>query len=168
MPKSNLPQLKWNIIIFAIASLAIIVDQITKWLIQSHLSPGQSVPETGFFRLTYAQNTGAAFSIFWGKSDILTVITICGTILLLLYVFVGYRRYPFLDVRLNRIAVGLILGGNLGNLIDRIRVGHVRDFLDVGPWPIFNVADSCIVVGVILMAFSILLISYHVNDEHHQ
>jgi signal peptidase II len=168
MPKSNLPQLKWNIIIFAIASLAITVDQITKWLIQSHLYPGQSMPETGFFRLTYAQNTGAGFSIFWGKSDILMIIAICGAILLLLYVFIGYRRYPFLDVRLNRIAVGLILGGNLGNLSDRISVGHVRDFLDVGPWPIFNVADSCIVVGVILMAFSILLISYNVHDEHHQ
>lgn len=168
MPKSNLPQLKWNIVVFAIAALALSADQITKWWIQNHFYPGQSIPETGFFRLTYAQNTGAAFSIFWGHSDILTVVSACGAVLLLLYIFVGYRRYPFLDVRLNRVAVGLILGGNLGNLIDRFRLGYVRDFVDVGPWPIFNVADSCEVVGVILMAFSILLVTRESQPEHHQ
>jgi signal peptidase II len=167
MPKSNLPQLKWNIIVFAIAVVAIAADQVTKWWIQTHFFPGESMPASGFFRLTYAQNTGAAFSIFWGMSDTLIVVEVVGMILLLLYIFLGYRRYPFLDTRLNRIAVGLIFGGNLGNLADRVRLGYVRDFIDVGPWPIFNIADSCTVVGVILMALSILLVSRE-SPEHHQ
>ncbi len=167
MPKSNLRQLKWNIIVFAIAVVVIAADQITKWWIQTHLSPGESVPASGFFRLTYAQNTGAAFSIFWGMSDILILVEAVGAILLLLYIFLGYRRYPFLDVRLNRISVGLIFGGNLGNMLDRVRLGYVRDFIDVGPWPIFNIADSATVVGVILMALSILLVSRE-SPDHHQ
>jgi len=166
MPKSNLRQLKWNIIVFAIAVVVIAADQITKWWIQTHLSPGESLPASGFFRLTYAQNTGAAFSIFWGKSDALILVEAVGVILLLLYIFLGYRRYPFLDVRLNRIAVGLIFGGNLGNMLDRVRLGYVRDFVDVGPWPIFNIADSATVVGVILMALSILLVSREPPDHH--
>jgi signal peptidase II len=166
MPKSNLRQLKWNIIVFAIALLAITVDQISKWWIQNHLYPGESTPASGFFRLTYAQNTGAAFSIFWGKSDVLALIAMLGTLLLLLYIFVGYRRYPFLDTRLNRIAIGLILGGTVGNLADRIHLGYVRDFVDVGPWPIFNTADSCTVVGVILLAVSILLVSRESPEQH--
>ena len=168
MPKSNLPQFRWGIILFAIACVAVVADQISKRWISNHLFPGQSIPESGFFRLTYAQNTGAAFSIFWGRSDILTIVEIVGMILLFLYIFLGYRRYPYLDTRLNRVAVGLILGGNLGNLIDRIRLGYVRDFLDVGPWPIFNSADSCVVVGVILMALSFLLVSRESTPEHHQ
>ncbi len=167
MPKSNLRQLKWNIIVFAIAVVVIAADQITKWWIQTHLSPGESVPASGFFRLTYAQNTGAAFSIFWGMSDILILVEAVGAILLLLYIFLGYRRYPVLDVRLNSISVGLIFGGNLGNMLDRVRLGYVRDFVDVGPWPIFNIADSATVVGVILMALSILLVSRE-SPDHHQ
>jgi len=121
--------------------------------------PGQSIPESGFFRLTYAQNTGAAFSIFHGYSDILAVIASLGVILILVYIFVLHRHFPFLDTRLNKIALGMILGGTIGNLIDRIALGRVTDFIDVGPWPIFNIADSSLVVGVIVFALSILFAS---------
>jgi lipoprotein signal peptidase len=157
--KMNLQQVKWNIILFAIASLVIAADQLSKGWIQSNLYPGQSMPETGFFRLTHAENTGAAFSVFYGNNDILIVVAIIGIILLLTYVFVVYRRFPYLDTRINKIALGIILGGTIGNLIDRIWLRHVRDFIDVGPWPIFNVADSSVVVGVIIFAFSLLLAS---------
>jgi signal peptidase II len=153
---SKLHQVKWNFLFFAIAILVVAADQLSKHWIQSNLLPGQSVPENGFFRLTYAQNTGAAFSIFYGKTDILTVVSCIGVILLLAYVFIAYRYFPFLDTRLNKIALGLILGGTVGNLIDRMWLGYVRDFVDIGPWPIFNVADSSIVVGVIIFAISIL------------
>jgi signal peptidase II len=165
MQKRNLPQIKWNLILFAIAFLVIFFDQLSKRWIQSNFYPGQSVPENGFFRLTYAQNTGAAFSIFYGKTQILTVVAIIGIILLLVYVFVVSRRFPFLDTRINKIALGLILGGTVGNLIDRIRLGYVRDFIDVGPWPIFNLADSSIVVGVIIFAVSILIINRNADSE---
>ncbi len=123
------------------------------------MEPGQSTPETGFFRLTYVGNTGAAFSIFTGKNSILIFAAIAGVILILTYYFYLYRRLPYLDTALNKIALAVILGGTIGNLIDRIRLGFVRDFIDVGPWPIFNVSDSCTVVGVILFAFSLFFLT---------
>jgi signal peptidase II len=165
MQKSNLPQLKWNIIFIVIACLIIFIDQISKYWIRSHLVLGQSIPETGFFRLTYAENTGAAFSIFYGRADILSIVSILGAILILVYNFVFSRRWDFLDTHLNKAALGLMLGGTIGNLIDRITIGHVTDFLDVGPWPVFNVADSSLVVGVIVFAFSLLIASRKTDLE---
>lgn len=158
---------KWNIILFAIALLGITVDQLTKWWIQSNFYLGQSVPETGFFRLTYAQNTGAAFSIFHGQVSILGVISALGTILILVYIFYISRRFPFLETRINKVSLGLILAGVVGNGIDRLWLRYVRDFIDIGPWPIFNVADSCTTVGVIMFAVSILFLSRQVDSQTH-
>jgi signal peptidase II len=159
MSKSNLQPVKWNIVFVAIAIVIVAADQFTKIWIRSHLAVNQSVPSDGLFRLTYAQNTGAAFSIFYGKVGILTIVSIIGVIALLFYVFMVYRRFPYLDTRINKIALGLILGGTLGNLIDRLRLGYVTDFVDIGPWPVFNVADSSLVVGVIVFALLILLMT---------
>lgn len=157
MPKSSLPQLKWNLIFIAVACLVIGIDQFSKHLVRTHMFLGQSIPEYGFFRLVYVQNTGAAFSIFHGRTDILTVFSICGAILILFYSFFINRRLPYLDTPLNKIALGFILGGTVGNLIDRFFLGFVTDFLGAGPWPIFNGADSAITVGVITFAISLLL-----------
>jgi len=156
MQKPSFPQVKWNLILFAIALLDIVADQLSKWWIESNFEIGQSVPETGFFRLTYAQNTGAAFSIFDGQVSILAVFSLIGVIIILVYIFFIARRFPFLDTRLNKVALGLMLGGVTGNLIDRFWLHYVRDFIDVGPWPIFNIADSSAVIGVIIFAASIL------------
>ncbi len=148
--------------------MVITVDQLSKWWIQSNFYVGQSVPVIGFLSITYAQNTGAAFSIFYGHTDILAVVSIIGVILIMVYNFVIYRRYPFLYTTLNKIALALILGGVIGNLIDRLWLHYVRDFLDAGPWPIFNVADSCTVVGEILFAISILLATRKPSSEGEQ
>ncbi|HSW56997.1 MAG TPA: signal peptidase II [Dehalococcoidales bacterium] len=150
---------KWNWIVLGIAALITASDQWTKWLIQNSLYLGQSVPETGFFRLTYVQNTGAAFSIFTGLNDILAVFAIVGAILILTFIFFLSRRFPFLDTRLNKLALSLILAGTIGNLIDRLWLGYVRDFIDVSIWPIFNIADSSTVVGTLLFAFSLLFLT---------
>jgi signal peptidase II len=168
MQRRHLLQAKWNIIFTVITLLVIAADQLSKNWIRVHLAVDQSVPSAGLFRLTHAQNTGAAFSIFYGKSGILTIVSFIGIILLLIYVFVVYRRFPLLDTRLNKISLALILGGTTGNLIDRLRLGHVTDFIDVGPWPVFNVADSSIFVGVLVFALSILLTSHVSEYEHHQ
>jgi signal peptidase II len=165
MPKHNLPPVKWNIIFLGIAILVVAADQLSKGWIQSNFYPGQSVPETGFFRLTYAQNTGAAFSIFFGRTEILAVVSIIGVILILAYNFLMYRRFPFLNTRLNKVALGLILGGTVGNLIDRLWLHYVRDFLDIGPWPVFNVADSSTVVGVIIFAVSLLFLTKNLEQD---
>ncbi len=159
MSKNQLPAPKWNIILFSIALLDVAADQLSKWWIQTNLYPGQSIPPTGFFRITYEQNTGAAFSIFSGRADILAVVSIFGVILILVYNFFAYRRYPFLNTRLNKVALGLMLGGTIGNLIDRLWLHFVRDFVDVGSWPVFNVADSSLDVGVVIFAISILFLS---------
>ena len=158
MPKSNLPQAKWNLIFLVVAAVIVACDQLSKLWITSHLAFNQSVPSDAFFRLTYAQNTGAAFSIFYGKTSILTVISIIGVIVLLVYNFIVYRRFPYLDNRINKVALAFILGGTVGNLVDRFRLGYVTDFVDIGPWPIFNVADSSLVLGVIIFALSIVFI----------
>jgi signal peptidase II len=166
MQRPNLPQFKWNSIFFTIALMVIAADQLSKLWVRNHLAVDQSVPATGFFRLTHAQNTGAAFSVFFGKSDILAVVSIIGIILILVYVFVIYRRFPFLDTRINKISLALILGGTAGNLIDRIHLGHVTDFIQIAPWPVFNVADSSTVVGVIIFALSILLATHDPGLEN--
>jgi signal peptidase II len=165
MHKNNLPSVKWNIIFLIIACLVICLDQISKFWIRSHFFLGQSVPETGFFRLTYVQNTGAAFSIFDGRADILGLVSILGAALILLYNFVFSRRMPFLNTRWNKVALGLMLGGTIGNLFDRLILGRVTDFFDVGSWPVFNIADSSLVVGVIIFAFSLILASRKSDDE---
>jgi signal peptidase II len=156
MQKHNLPQVKWNFIFGAIALFVVAVDQLSKWWIQTHFYPGQSVPENGFFRLIYAQNTGAAFSIFYGNNGILAIIATFGAILILVFTLVFQPRFSFLDTRVNKIALGFILGGTIGNLIDRYTLHYVRDFIGVGPWPIFNAADSATVCGVIIFAISLL------------
>ena len=83
-----------------------------------------------------------------------------------MYVFVVYRHFPFLDTRMNKISLALILGGTAGNLIDRIHLGHVTDFMQISPWPIFNVADSSTVVGVIIFALSIVLAAQRPEIEN--
>jgi signal peptidase II len=141
------------------AALIVALDQWTKGLIQGSFYPGQSVPETGFFRLTYVHNTGAAFSLFQGGVDVLAIFSLFGVLLILFYHFYLTRRYSFLNTAFNKIAIALILGGTIGNMIDRVYLHYVRDFIDVGPWPIFNIADSCTVVGTIIFAVSILFLT---------
>jgi signal peptidase II len=101
-------------------------------------------------------NTGAAFGLFPDQSFALIIVALVSIVVLLLFVFLFSRRFPFLNDRLGRLALGLILGGTVGNLIDRLRLGHVTDFIDIGIWPAFNVADSVVVIGVILVAYSLL------------
>jgi len=158
MQEANYLQGKWwrNAVLFIIAFLVVAADQLTKLWIRSNLLVGQSLPETGFFRLTHVHNTGAAFGLFYGQSFPLTVVGLVSVVIILLYALFLHRRFPFLDYRLTNSALGLILGGIIGNLIDRLRFGYITDFIDVGIWPTFNIADSSIVVGVIIFAYSLL------------
>jgi len=77
-------------------------------------------------------------------------------VVLLLFTLLFYRHFPLLDSRLGKPALGLILGGTVGNLIDRLRFGGVTDFIDIGLWPAFNIADSAVVVGTIIFAYALL------------
>ena len=122
------------------------LDQLTKALIVGNLSRGESWPDSGFFRLTHAWNTGTAFSLLQDQSNLLTFVSF-GAVIALYFV---YRSVESPNIWV-RMAFGLLLGGAIGNLVDRLRLGHVTDFVDIGPWPIFNVADSSIVVGIAVL-----------------
>jgi signal peptidase II len=161
MHRQNRLSAKQSLILLSIVLLITIVDQSSKLWIRTHLLLGQSLPETGFFRFTNGRNTGAVFGLFQGNNETLTILVIIEAILILIYFFFVRGRYPFLNTRLNMISLGLILGGLVGNLIDRIHLGYVVDFISVGPWPDFNIADSSSVIGVIIFVYSILLISHN-------
>lgn len=140
-----------------VALLVVVADQLSKLWIRSNLAVEQSLFELGFFQLTHVHNTGAAFGLFQGQLFALIIVSLVVITVLLLYAFFIYRRFPFLDDRLSKSALGLILGGTVGNLIDRIGFGGVTDFISVGTWwPAFNIADSAVTVGVIIFAYSLL------------
>lgn len=148
-----------QVTLFLTALLVVVADQLSKIGIMSGLATGASFPATGLFRLTHVRNTGAAFGLFQDQSFSLTIVGLIGIVVLLLFVFFFTRRLAFFDNRLGKPALGLILGGIVGNLIDRLRLGYVTDFIDIGIWPVFNLADSSITVGVILLAYCLLFLT---------
>ncbi|MBI4003850.1 MAG: signal peptidase II [Candidatus Omnitrophica bacterium] len=129
------------------SALLVAADQLTKFLVVTAFLPGQRVVVGHpFFHLTYVQNTGAAFGLLKGQQ----------TLFILMSVFVmGYlvREFLIRPVMTARVFWGcaLILGGATGNVIDRLRLGYVIDFIGVGLWPLFNVADAAITIGIGLL-----------------
>lgn len=131
----------------AAAAVVLILDQLGKWLITTHLAWGQSVPAEGIFRFTYVRNTGGAFGLFQEQNGALIVTAAIGAVaLVMLYLYRGSQSH------LLRLILGMQLGGAIGNLADRVRLGYVVDFFDWGFWPVFNVADASITVSIILLA----------------
>ena len=137
---------------FPVTAFSVVVlNQLSKLAIRMSMSPGQSVPEDGFFRITYSTNTGGVFGLPAPQAFLITL----SVIVIALIIFV-YIRYPLTRRTLIKIALGLMMGGALGNLIDRLFVGEfgkVVDFIDIGAWPVFNLADSSIVIGVLIIAY---------------
>ncbi|MBA7678685.1 Lipoprotein signal peptidase [subsurface metagenome] len=161
MQKVKSLQGKWrNVVFFFITALLLVAaDQFSKLWIRSNLAVGESLFEVGFFRLTRVHNSGAAFGLFQGQSFLLTIIALVGVAALLLYVFFFHHKFPFLDNRLGKLALGLVFGGTVGNLIDRLHLGYITDFINFNLWPAFNIADSAIVVGTIILAYSLLCVA---------
>jgi len=139
----------------ALGLIVVVIDQLTKvWVRETFICGGEpQVILPGFFNLVYVRNPGAAWGMLGGQQVILILLSAIVLVMLLFF----HRRFlnPTLD---HRIAFGLMIGGILGNLIDRIKLGWVTDFLDfhVGThhWPSFNIADSaiCIAVGLYLLS----------------
>jgi signal peptidase II len=157
MRKEERPLAKWRYLVFFLVALFIIVaDQISKGWIRSSLPEGYSLFRLGFFRITHVHNTGAAFGLLPDQSLLLTIFAIIAGILVLFFVFYGHRYFLWLGNISVMLTFGLVLGGTVGNLIDRFRFGYVTDFIDFGYWPAFNIADSAVTVGVILFALRLL------------
>lgn len=134
-----------DLIFFLIAAGIVALDQFTKWLVRSNLALYETWPNRGtdFIRIIHVTNSGAAFGILQGQTLFLIVTSLLGLAAIVLYYI-----YPPMDHGLIRIALGMQLGGAAGNLIDRVRMGEVTDFIDVGTFPTFNVADSSITVSI--------------------
>ncbi len=133
-------------LLIPIIGLVYLLDQFTKHLVEQELCYRQAFPAEGTFQLKCSFNTGAAFGLFVDHTFFLIIASFIGVVVLL-YI---YRLHPAHGLLL-RISLGLQLGGAIGNLTDRIRFGQVTDFVKLGPWPIFNLADACIVVGIVIL-----------------
>lgn len=144
---------------FALAALIVVIDQVAKWAVLAAFAPGGRLALTGFFNLVLAFNKGAAFSFLAGAPGWQTPLFIAVAAVAIIVVSVLLARSP--GDPLVCAGLALILGGALGNLIDRLRYGQVVDFLDFHlsdwHWPAFNVADSAITIGAGLLIFESLL-----------
>jgi signal peptidase II len=160
MQKLNRPQDKWRNVVFGcIALLVVLADQLCKSWIRANLAVGQSLFDAGFFQIIRIHNTGAAFGIFKDHNLTFIIIGCVGFVVILLFVLLLRSRWSFFDSMLVMSAIGLVMGGTMGNLIDRIRLGFVTDYIDFKVWPAFNIADSALTIGVIIIAYCIIFLA---------
>ena len=138
---------------FAGAAAIVAADQLTKWIVLERFAPGERLEVTGFFNLVLVFNKGAAFSLLAQAPGWQTPLLIGFALVAAVVVSVFLLRTE--GSRMLRAGLALILGGALGNVIDRLRFGHVVDFVDLHAmgvhWPAFNVADSAITLGAALL-----------------
>jgi len=167
MQKANQHQGEWrSVVSVSIALLIVAADQFSKWWIRTNLAVGESLFDLGFLRIIHVNNTGAAFGILKDKTLLLVMAAFVGVLVLLIVGFVLRGRWPFLDSMLVMSAIGLVMGGTIGNLIDRLtREGHVTDFIDFKVWPAFNVADSAVTVGVLLIAYRLIVFTWRAEHQ---
>jgi signal peptidase II len=149
-----------------IAVAVALADQWTKAIVRATFALGESRPVIdGFFNLTYVRNTGAAWGMLGGQNTSLTFLSIAMLIVMLIF-----RRSFLGDTWEHRVALGLMIGGIVGNLLDRVRLGWVTDFFDFyiknWHWPAFNIADAAICIGVGIYIVSAFWMPQHpLNDR---
>ena len=137
---------------YLIALVVVALDQASKYAITSRISFGNTIPVLGqVFQLTAVRNPGGAFGLFQSWAGLLTVLTLSAVIV----IFALITRRAALPV-LWGIALALLLGGAGGNLIDRIRLGYVVDFLQIPVWPVFNLSDVSITTGIALLGYHLI------------
>jgi signal peptidase II len=136
----------------AVAVAAVIADQLTKAIVTSRLDLGDEVHVVGPFSLHHVTNSGIAFGLFASATSIVILLTSLAVAWMLYFFARSGARHPVLPV-----ALGLVIGGSVSNLVDRVRLGHVTDFLDVRYWPAFNLADTFIVVGVAALLLALVV-----------
>jgi signal peptidase II len=135
----------------AVALAAIAADQLTKAIVSSQLALDDSVHVIGPFSIHHVQNSGIAFGLFASATSLVILLTGVAVAWMLYFFGRSGARHPVLPV-----ALGLVIGGSVSNLADRVRLGHVTDFLDLKYWPAFNLADSFITVGVAILLLALM------------
>ncbi|WP_282607498.1 signal peptidase II [Pelagibius sp. Alg239-R121] len=141
-----------------LATIVVVLDQLTKWLIlEVVMQPVQTFEITGFFNIVLAFNRGVSFGLFGNDTTWMPYVLSAVAAAIVVGLLIWLRGQ---DHRINAVAVGLVVGGAIGNVIDRIRIGVVVDFLDFHfagwHWPAFNVADMAITLGVAVLMFASL------------
>ena len=136
----------------AIALAAVAADQLTKHIVAGELALDDGVHVLGPLWIRHVQNSGIAFGLFAQATAIVIVLTAIAILWMVAYFARSGARHPILPV-----ALGLVIGGSLSNLVDRVRLGYVTDFIDLRWWPAFNLADSFIVIGVIVLLAALVL-----------
>jgi signal peptidase II len=137
--------------LWAVGLAAIGADQLTKAIVSSQLALDDSVHVIGPFSIHHVQNSGIAFGLFASATSLVILLTGVAVAWMLYFFGRSGARHPVLPV-----ALGLVIGGSISNLIDRVRLGHVTDFLDLRWWPAFNLADSFITVGVAILLLALM------------
>lgn len=147
--------------LFGIAGIIILLDQLTKYWIRSTLSLGEifqsELPYTQYFRIVHWSNTGAAFGMFQSAGTLFMILKVVVALVIIYY----FPQIPRED-KVVRLSLSMLLGGAIGNLIDRVTQGFVTDFISVGSFPVFNVADASISCGV-----AILFIAMWLQERKH-
>lgn len=138
---------KKNIVVFSAALIIIFLDQLTKFLIKQNLQLSQSIPIIkDILHITYITNTGSAFGLLKGFNFIF----IAFSIIVIIVIFYFFKKVKE-NENLLQFSVGMLLGGTIGNLIDRLLQGAVTDFIDFRIWPVFNLADSAVTISVVIL-----------------
>jgi signal peptidase II len=135
----------------AVAASALAADQVTKHLVSSRLALGEAVDVVGPFSIHHVQNSGIAFGLFSRSTPVVILLTAFAVAWMVWFFARSGARHPVLPA-----ALGLLIGGSVSNLVDRVRLGHVTDFLDLRYWPAFNLADTFIVVGVGILLLALV------------
>lgn len=142
--------------IFLIAAVIVGLDQWTKWLVRTNIAPGASwLPESlqwlgPYARIVHWYNRGAAFGMFQQGNMVFTVLAFVVVAAIIYY----YPQISSVDWPL-RLAMSMQMGGAIGNLVDRLTIGHVTDFISVGTFPVFNIADASISVGCVVLLLGV-------------
>ncbi len=127
--------------------LVLLADQYTKLLVQQDMIVGQSIPVIHkIFHFTYVQNSGGAFGILRGRTNLFIIVSIIVILFIVYFMFKEEKKDYFV-----KVVCSFVLGGAVSNLIDRLRLGYVVDFVDFQVWPVFNIADSAISIGMVLL-----------------
>ncbi len=148
-------------IVLSLSTVALVVffDRLTKIFFSNTLFPGESIPVVrDCLHMTLVHNTGIAFGLFKNQGAVFIIIPVIA-IVLLVYNVIYYKHNDEKLSRLYILAFSLILGGAIGNLIDRIYYGYVIDFIDLRVWPVFNIADSAITIGAFVIALKCIPVS---------
>jgi signal peptidase II len=163
----HLSRNSWRDIIFgSIAVFIVIIDQLTKAWIKTNLAYGQVWFDWGFLEVIHVQNTGISFGLLQGRVIFVIIIVFLEMVVILAIAYYFRSRLSFMDSMLMRVGLGLVMGGAIGNQIDRIAMGHVTDFINFKVWPAFNAADSSAVIGTIIIVYCIIFKSGLLKPKH--